>query len=55
LNVIGGFFLRVKNLHNDGYKRLQTPHDVIYVNSIQMPKKEEIEYKFAINIILQRR
>lgn len=43
-------------MHNDGYKRPQTPHNVIYVNSILMyekkkAEKKEIEYKFAIHRI----
>jgi len=33
------FGKRTSNVHNDGYKRPQTPHDVIYVDSILTLKK----------------
>lgn len=60
MNVIAIFFFSKKtsNEYNDGYKRPQTPHDVIYVNYILMLKKKirkkDIENKFGMNIAVLR-
>lgn len=46
------FSKRTSNEYNDGYKRPQTPHDVIYVNSILMLiKKSKKKKRLKINLL----